>query len=296
MVSGRVRATSSARVEDSTDDVARAPSPADDRRPGHRLEAVSLGALLALTVVAVLWFLVAEDSFDARANETGPIEYGTALFFLSAAVTFGIAAWRGKATRWYAWILAGACFLVAGEELSWGQHILHFGSPEALRKNNVQNEFNFHNLEGIHQSIRAVGIVALVGVFVVLPLAYRSWPSARRACDRLHIPVFPIWPAAWWAVGALFMLVPRLLGGPEWALDELGELYVAVAFFLYGLVTFLGRSEPDARKAVGSAGARSGPSEPPHAADDRVPLVRVDQVGPQRDAREHRRADGQRED
>jgi hypothetical protein len=270
--------------------------PRQDVRAARPLAALSLVALAALTLAVLLSWFLAQDWLEARSNETGPIEYGSALFFLAAALGFAAAAWRRSAGRWYAWGLAAACFVVAGEELSWGQHIFHFGSPEPLRKSNVQSEFNFHNLNGIHQSIRAVGILALVTVFVILPVAYRWWPSTRRICDRYHVPIFPIWPAAWWAVGALFMLIPRLLGGSEWVLDELGELYVAIAFFLYGLVTYLGLCEPSGRGATAPlVRVDSGSSETPNAPDDRVPLVGVDQVGREREAHEHERAHRERQ-
>jgi hypothetical protein len=41
-------------------------------------------------------------------------------------------------------------FVGAGEEISWGQHLMHFNTPNYLNKVNVQNEFNIHNIEAFN--------------------------------------------------------------------------------------------------------------------------------------------------
>jgi hypothetical protein len=39
-----------------------------------------------------------------------------------------------------------ACFVMAGEEVSWGQNVFGFAPPESVRAANAQEEFNLHNL------------------------------------------------------------------------------------------------------------------------------------------------------
>jgi len=39
-----------------------------------------------------------------------------------------------------------ATFVMAGEEVSWGQNVFGFAPPESVRAINAQQEFNFHNL------------------------------------------------------------------------------------------------------------------------------------------------------
>jgi hypothetical protein len=199
----------------------------------------SLAALAVCTIGGLIWFSAARSSFEARANETGPFEWLTAVFFLLAAFGFVVAALRGTAGSLWLWGLAAGCFLVGGEELSWGQRIFHYGTPEVLNENNVQGEANLHNIDGVTQSIRAVGVLGLIGVFLLLPLAVRMWPRVRSACDRYRFPIYPVWPAAWWLVAVAFWAVPRAFGGTEWALDEYGELLVAVAFAQYALLSVL---------------------------------------------------------
>ena len=61
---------------------------------------------------------------------------------------------------------------VAGEELSWGQHIFEFTTPEFLRGLNRQNEFNVHNAINLplvnkvfHQAIMLLCTVTCVAFF-----------------------------------------------------------------------------------------------------------------------------------
>ena len=63
---------------------------------------------------------------------------GLALFLAVAAAGPGLRRW--------VYILVGLGFLfVAGEELSWGQHILGFATPDFLRGINYHQETNIHN-------------------------------------------------------------------------------------------------------------------------------------------------------
>jgi len=78
-------------------------------------------------------------------DENAIFELSTALFFLISAVILFL---LFKSTRNIFFILLSILFFVgAGEEISWGQHLIHFGTPNYLSKVNVQHEFNFHNIE-----------------------------------------------------------------------------------------------------------------------------------------------------
>ena len=83
-------------------------------------------------------YLTAEDSW---------VENGTAfLFFLTALLLLETAASRRPA---WPYILGALAFVfAAGEEISWGQRIFLFETPDYLREINLQGEFNLHNIEG----------------------------------------------------------------------------------------------------------------------------------------------------
>lgn len=105
------------------------------------------GGLFALFVV--LMVVLPTDSRRWLYAESGPLEWAQVLFFLAAAVLAIHLAFRAGGAWW-----ARACYLgfglvglmVVGEELSWGQHMLGFETPEALATANKQDEANLHNL------------------------------------------------------------------------------------------------------------------------------------------------------
>ena len=69
-------------------------------------------------------------------------------FLLAAAAFFRTAIVHRPANRifpWYLYGLALFCFVVAMEEISWGQRLVGFSSPEFFRANNLQGETNIHN-------------------------------------------------------------------------------------------------------------------------------------------------------
>jgi hypothetical protein len=72
-------------------------------------------------------------------------EWLTALCFLSVSIIFLLLYARVRNIIFL--ILTAVFFFGFGEEISWGQRLLGFGTPESLQVRNVQNEFNIHNIE-----------------------------------------------------------------------------------------------------------------------------------------------------
>ena len=70
-------------------------------------------------------------------------------------------------------------FLCAGEEISWGQRLLGFETPQAILEHNQQQEFNIHNLRlpVLHSRDIMGAYVYLYGI--LLPLFY-SWRNSTR--------------------------------------------------------------------------------------------------------------------
>ena len=127
--------------------------------------AVFLGLNLILLSVLLVFDV---DTYRALMREDALVENSTAfLFFLTALLLLAIVATgRGVPGRWL-YILGALAFVFAtGEEISWGQRIFGFETPNYLRDINTQNEFNFHNIEGVvrklHRSFRAGGMLLCV--------------------------------------------------------------------------------------------------------------------------------------
>ena len=85
--------------------------------------------------------------------EDSLFENGTAFLFLVTALLLLAIAARGRgvsegvAGRWLYIVGTLAFVFAAGEEISWGQRMFGFETPDYLRDVNFQNEFNVHNIE-----------------------------------------------------------------------------------------------------------------------------------------------------
>ena len=109
---------------------------------------------LFLGLIYLLPLILSTEEIRALAIEDGVVEYVGALFFLLASLTF-FALYFGKngrpSSRNIFYLLLGLGFLfVCLEEISWGQRILGFSTPESIRQTNAQGEFNIHNLKVFH--------------------------------------------------------------------------------------------------------------------------------------------------
>lgn len=93
----------------------------------------------------LLYLLIQEDIAIKLGKEDGLFEYLTALSFLVSTTLFFIIFLRRK--RIINLLLAVIFFIGMGEEVSWGQRILKFQPPEYFKENNIQDEFNLHNLK-----------------------------------------------------------------------------------------------------------------------------------------------------
>ncbi len=92
------------------------------------------------------------------------VEDATAvLFLLSGVLLFGTAVAERKLALRCVYVLGGALMVfVGGEEISWGQRIFGFATPDFLASVNNQNEFNVHNIDlhSMHK-IHEYGTLAL---------------------------------------------------------------------------------------------------------------------------------------
>jgi hypothetical protein len=175
-------------------------------------------------------------------REDGPVENLTALFYLVAAGMFVYANRRDRFRNVWLWGYALLFFLVAGEEISWGQRVFCIDTPEVLVRVNVQGEANLHNIQGVHGTVRALGLVIILAVCYAIPLSSRFSRPLRELLGRLRHPVFPLWAAGIATLAILFMVIPRTAIGQAFfgldqpgRFDELGEFALAIAFLVFGL-------------------------------------------------------------
>jgi len=167
-------------------------------------------------------------------EEDGLFEYVTALFFLCASIVAFLNARksRRKAARIVLYFLTFGFLLSVGEEISWGQRLFGFVTPENIQAFNVQDEVNLHNSLGY-----AADHIFIAGVFVygvLLPiLAYRYTAFANIAF-WVGLPVASLGLALGWAVasGLHDWTVYRVLEKTPLRVAEFREMISALGFLL----------------------------------------------------------------
>jgi hypothetical protein len=110
------------------------------------------------------------------AFEDGPIEWGTTVVYLLAALvalSIGIDFYKEKSTTYGVLYLIFALgfFFIGMEEISWGQRLFQVESPEFFQKYNAQQEITLHNLGSSHVLHAAYILVGFYGAFArkILP-------------------------------------------------------------------------------------------------------------------------------
>jgi len=118
-----------------------------------------------------------------------------------------------------------AVFLITMEEISWGQHLFGWGTPEAFG-GNIQGETNFHNF--YTHRFELAFYTAASTAFIILPAL---WPIGRAgAFSGVDFYVPPAW------FGLVFMPVSGLLYN-EWnALPQ--EFLVFLGFTCAGIIAY----------------------------------------------------------
>jgi len=199
-----IAATPQPRIKAEKKTVAAMKAPDRTKHPEYLASAVIAAGLFVLT----LWQLFEPDSMGWWAEEDGPFEYATAVVYGVSTVIFGIMAKRGdfplNSARHLgrAILVIGAlgCFFIMGEEISWGQRLIGFETPEAWADINYQDETTLHNLDWVYTNFTSskTGIfranlfnLMMVGFGVALPvIALMPW--ARSMIARLAIPIIPL--------------------------------------------------------------------------------------------------------
>jgi len=146
--------------------------------------AISPAVILA-TFVVLLAVPQTRRLAEYLLSENKPVEMLTFLSLAWAAV-YGLIVVRETAVHrepkfivaFYA-LFAFFAFVVAMEEISWGQQFFKFSTPEALKGLNAQGELTLHNLNGHNSSSDLVvfGVAGLFGyVLSVFPVFRKITP------------------------------------------------------------------------------------------------------------------------
>lgn len=173
--------------------------------------------------------------------EDSPVENATALLLAVCGVALWWRAFAARKSLTHAALALGLLYglvyvWAGGEEISWGQRILGFESPDYFQQNNDQQEFTFHNLvigdvkldELIFGPVLSYVILAYL---IVLPLL---WPRAawvQRLVRTMFIPVPRRYHAAF--AFAVTVIIPFLDESRRWEVYECIFALLSLAIFLH---------------------------------------------------------------
>jgi hypothetical protein len=216
------------------------------------IPALAAWLLLILPLLAVVGLVLTVPHprlYHFLVDEDHVFEWSQFLAIVTASIAFALTARRtlqlgrrGLAVLFL--LVAVGAFVVAGEEISWGQRIFGFLTPDALKDVNHQGEANVHNISTL-QPVFNLGelFVGLYGFAV--PLLWANHTVRNVLLDRLRpdpllIPPLCLGtlfflPFAYRAVRAVFL---PTAGERITEFGELPELTLYIGILIVGLVIF----------------------------------------------------------
>lgn len=185
-------------------------------------------------------FAFPSDVLAVMHSENGPHELTQFLViftaFLISVVTLMHPRVRGNIGVFLWFLIAAICsFYVAAEEVSWGQHFMHWATPEHWAQVNDQQETNLHNTSSwLDQKPRLLLEIGVIVGGIIIPLLLKFRPSLLP--QRFSI----IYPSAYLGVTAGTFLFLKIMDKLE-AFDvlvfergsEVQELYLFYFVLLY---------------------------------------------------------------
>jgi len=161
---------------------------------------------VSLLVLPNIFHVACEDAGFYFAKESGAVEIITAVLLavavgvvgvflmqlLMAAKTGGPIEYRKLSILWGV-IYGLGCIYFLGEEISWGQHLFGWETPDAWDAINDQSETNLHNTSGwLDQVPRTVLTIGIICGGIIYPLLRRS-QSRNRPGENFLIHFMPGW-------------------------------------------------------------------------------------------------------
>ena len=208
-------------------------------------------SIMAVIILSYsIYIFCSDDVIMSIGKEDGLFECMTAILFLFSSVLCFITYKRNK--NIFILGLAMMFFMGMGEEISWGQRIIGFNTPEELKHLNVQKETNIHNLEifndkylnGVKKTgwqrlleINILFRIFSVSFLVLLPVLILYFKSRREINKKFKLPVAPFTMGIFflisWAIfySIKYTFLPR--GKPVSLYQTVGEVFECTAAYVY---------------------------------------------------------------
>ena len=202
-------------------------------QPHQYLIAAVFAAVILSYLVTALYYPIA---FIWLTYEDLLGEWSQTYFFLAAMILSLWNVFSKSNYRWFFAVLAAACAYVVLEEISWGQRIFGFSTPEFLKARNLQGEANIHNLftgpyrTALKDFLSYALATGLAGYGLLYPLACSfNWRPAVWL-QKLGVAAPPLVVAPYFVIAAYLELKPFSFNEAE-----IAEILVAIALAITAL-------------------------------------------------------------
>ncbi len=153
-------------------------------------------------------------------------EYATFVCYLLAFVFLSWTMVKNPHARKPGYFLTAAMmFLIAMDEISWGQRILNIATPRAVAKLNYQSELTIHNIIDNMVSIEPLFFTAVFVWVFLLPFAARLIKPLNAFMARWGIPRAGLEESPYFLIALIFFAFSPVIKS-----DEISELLLAAAF------------------------------------------------------------------
>lgn len=190
-----------------------------------RADKFAPGTVMAVAPVVIVGFLASmkfaleerNTAYVRLVGEDSPGEWSGFACLVIAAIFFAAALVRHVRRRDFhrilvlsLWVVA-TCF-AAAEEISYGQRIFGFATPDAYSAENTQGEFNFHNLAYLDKVTQYFIPLALTAYCIMSASRWIPRWQAPRFLNEQIAPLFdvlraPRWTITWFGAFAVSLLV-----------------------------------------------------------------------------------------
>jgi hypothetical protein len=165
--------------------------------------------VIVMAVQIALELSLPGDTLSVLLSENGPHETLQAIVMV-IALFVAVKALLSPSVKdkflkaWFG-LAAICCFYVAGEEVSWGQHIWDWATPDYWKHVNDQEETNIHNTSSwFDQKPRLILLLGIVGGAVIAPVLQKY--NLLKLPEKINL----IMPSPKLAVIALLVVIPQL--------------------------------------------------------------------------------------
>ncbi len=208
-----------------------------------RTTALTWAIVPVILAVGVGLAALVRPIYRALILEDGPIEWlqvGLLAVLAVLGVLIGTRLLNDRRVGWGLVYLTGAAaaIFILGEEISWGQRIFGWATPEELEEINRQGETNIHNIGTLLLAFNLVMMVAALLAAVVPIVWYRMAAGrTRSATESLFIPPLFLVPGFALAFGYRFL---RFVIAPEPGFTISRYQEVTELIFYIGTTVFVG--------------------------------------------------------